>query len=216
MPSPRTKLHQIHYLPKSASADGNIVAVSTEDGRVLFYSTYTEPEDDNANSDKASPSTPLCKLLGTIGGLEIGLAGRVKDFEVLQVPTSKGDRTLIITGSSDGAVRLWLLDTMRLSKGVVSDGQAIDGKKKAESIKAPKESTDNVTEQAQLNNTQSSTQVGILLGTCETGNRIMCLKAFELIGEPEAADAMQANLQDEDGDGAAESGEEEEESNEEE
>lgn len=192
------------------------MAVSTEDGRVLFYSTYTEPEDDNANPDKPSSSTPLCKLLGTIGGLEIGLAGRVKDFEVLQVPTGKSDRILIITGSSDGAVRLWLIDIANLAKGAVLNSEAANGKKKAESIKAPKESTGDIAEEAQPNNTASSTQVGILLGTCETGNRIMCLKAFELTGEPEAADAMQANLQDEDGDGTAESGEEEEESNEEE
>jgi protein MAK11 len=67
-----------------------VLAVSTEDGRVLFYAA-TAQEVDN----------PV--LLGTLGGRSLGMPGRVKDFSV----ASQGGKLFVVTAGSDGVVRVF-------------------------------------------------------------------------------------------------------------
>lgn len=119
----------------------DLLVVSTEDGRVIFYSTTEtqQPEDDTD-----SP-IPLSVSLAEVGGKPCGLPGRVKDFEVFNLkeyPAAKSDDLLVVTGNSTGSVRIWSVDAEDLT-----------GKE----------------------------QVGKLLNTYETTNRITCLKSFVML-----------------------------------
>lgn len=130
----------------------SILAVSTEDGRIIFYDLKTTVEDEKADED----SVPQCKAIGQMGGSQVGFTGRIKDFEVLQ---PKADNALVfVTGSSDGAVRLWKCSTSELTSGSASTTKG------------------------------SLRQVGTLIGTHETGHRITCLAAFVMDGPAEVAD----------------------------
>ncbi|KAF1974082.1 WD40 repeat-like protein [Bimuria novae-zelandiae CBS 107.79] len=150
LPTPRTKIHQVRYL------DGHpgILLVSTEDGRIMAYDTNsaTAPAGDGDKED----DIPQSNLIAAIGGPAAGFSGRVKDFEILQL---SGSTFLIISGSSDGTVRLWKLDAGELKASGEAD--------KDQGFAAAK-------------------QVGKLLGTYTTGTRITCLKAFVMTGTPGA------------------------------
>jgi protein MAK11 len=112
VPLPRTKIHQMHYLPSEAGPC--TLLVSTEDGRVLIYDTTSTS---SSEAEKANDDIPSCKLIAQIGGPAAGMTGRVKDFEI--VPVSQTS-FLIVTGSSDGTVRFWALDAKELSDGGVA------------------------------------------------------------------------------------------------
>ncbi len=153
----------------------DLLAVSTEDGRILFYDTTDFVETHNTKP-ASKPEIPVCKAICQLGGSAEGLAGRVKDFEILNPPGSEDN--IIITGSSDGAVRLWTIDRSELI-----DEPSI-----------PRDPNDEATVSANGGDSRANgnatkmpalRQVGNLLGTYEAGNRITCLKAF-VMSEPES------------------------------
>jgi protein MAK11 len=119
VPEPRTKVHQICYISTSKEDDTSVLAVSTEDGRILLYST--SPEDlisTSAIEGKEGP-LPSAKLTAYIGGKEVGISGRIKDFTVIKIEEGKTGSLAIIGGSSDGSIRVW-----KLSAGdLISRGQ---------------------------------------------------------------------------------------------
>lgn len=134
-------------LPMKGGEKEDLLAVSTEDGRVMFYSTK-EVKKDEADTECSIPhATPVAQL----GGKQAGLPGRIKDFEVLslegQAKEYRSD-VLVVTGNSDGVVRIWKLT-----------GKEVASAKK----------------------TEDTTQIGKLLTTAETGNRITCLAAFVML-----------------------------------
>ncbi len=153
----------------------DLLAVSTEDGRIVFYDT-TNVIETQITKPASKPEIPNSKALCQLGGAAEGLTGRVKDFEILKPPDS--DDFLIVTGSSDGAVRLWVVDgselvdeppvSRDLNDGVSISANGGDGKASENAIKLP-----------------ATRQIGLLLGTYEAGNRITCLKAF-VMSEPES------------------------------
>ena len=155
-PMPRTKIHQMHYLP-SASRPYTL-CVSTEDGRVLIYDTNstlpseTRKTDKNIAKDNVPP--PAARLIAQLGGPAAGMTSRVKDFEIIPLSPSV---LLVITASSDGTVRFWTLDTAELKTGDASKATGF-----------------------------TATQVGKLIGSYSTGTRITCLKAFSMTGTPDA------------------------------
>ena len=58
----------------------NQLAVSTEDGRILFYAA-DRPESIKENIDTSEiDSIPSARLVAQLGGKEQGVAGRIKDF----------------------------------------------------------------------------------------------------------------------------------------
>lgn len=143
----------------------DILAVSTEDGRILFYSTdHTSSAKPNEPSDR--PQIPICEPLGQMAGAQAGLTGRIKDFQILQ--SSGFEYCLIVTGSSDGAIRVWKVDNAELIE--------VEAELNGASKGLPHGNARNSEE----NNSELSTskQVGQLLGTYEAGNRITCLAAF--------------------------------------
>lgn len=146
-PLPRTKIHQMHYLPSEAYP--STLLVSTEDGRVLLYDTNSTIPGESETKD----DIPASRLIAQIGGPAAGITGRVKDFEIVPIAPST---FLIVTGSSDGNVRFWALDTKELKS---------DDAGKAKGFTA--------------------LQVGRLVGSYTTGTRITCLKAFPMTGMPD-------------------------------
>jgi len=110
-PTPRTKIHQMRYLPSTAHSA--MLLVSTEDGRILVYDTTT--------ADTAKDDIPSSRLVAQIGGPAAGVTGRVKDFDIVPVSTSA---FAIVAGSSDGTVRFWCLDEKHLATEQADAGQA--------------------------------------------------------------------------------------------
>ena len=181
--SSRTKIHQLRYFPLSETESdiSDVLALSTEDGRVLFYTTHSieTPEDKQPESEL---TIPCCTALGQLGGAASGVKGRIKDFEILRLPSLRGraESILIVTGSSDGALRLWTLSPEELSSRRPNmDGESSVGNENSASSSDIK--TNGSTTGA------SARQVGHLIGTYETGNRITCLKAF-IMSRPSAVD----------------------------
>lgn len=94
-----TKMHQMRFV--SGLGEGKrILAVSTEDGRVLFFNLSTLSDDADA------AELPLCPSIAQLGGAASGIGGRIKDFEILR-PAHVSAALLVVTASSDGAVRVW-------------------------------------------------------------------------------------------------------------
>ncbi|KAL2867955.1 putative 60S ribosome biogenesis protein Mak11 [Aspergillus lucknowensis] len=151
-PSPRSKLHQVKYVSVGAlEEDGELVAVSTEDGRVIFYSTKKLRVPDESDDS----SIPYAEPVAQLGGKSQGFPGRVKDFETLSLkgqPGAKSDDFVVVTANSEGVVRAWRLlgaDLCQSGTKHTSDAKGL--------------------------------QVGRLLNSYETGNRITCLKAFVMM-----------------------------------
>ncbi|KAI1425961.1 WD domain-containing protein [Xylaria sp. FL1777] len=158
MPEPRRKIHEFCYVSVDSETESSLLAVSTEDGRILFFSTNTqdlstqEPTTDKKN--EKNEKLPVAKLVAQLGGREAGVTGRIKDFAICRVADQQGDKLLIPTGSSDGKVRLFMLSVKDL---------------------------------AEARGKESPEQIGKQLGTYETQNRITCLGAFVMIPRAEGA-----------------------------
>ncbi|KAL4736865.1 WD40-repeat-containing domain protein, partial [Aspergillus similis] len=148
LPGPRSKLHEIKYI---SVGDDELLAVSTEDGRVIFYSTRNVRKADEGDDS----SIPYAEPVAQLGGRSQGYPGRVKSFEMLSLkgqPGVNGDDFAVVTANSEGVVRVWRLLGAQLRNAVA------------------KKSTDT-----------KDIQVGKFLSSYETGNRITCLKAFVMM-----------------------------------
>jgi protein MAK11 len=179
IPTPRTKIHQMHYLP---TKDATVLALSTEDGRIIFYDTsvISDTKPQTSNGKEEAVAMP-CALIAQLGGPAVGILGRVKDFEIIPIPNAG---YLIIAGSSDGSVRLWFLSSSEIK---AQPAKSENGAEKAESGFSAK-------------------QVGKLIGSYSTGARITCLKAFVMTGRAEEAADEEDGVKDE---GSSSSGDEE-------
>ncbi|KAJ2976619.1 hypothetical protein NUW58_g8038 [Xylaria curta] len=163
MPEPRRKIHEFCYVSMD-SADSSLLAVSTEDGRIMFFSTNTEDlSSDGSKTDKTT-KLPVAKLVAQVGGKEAGVTGRIKDFTVCKFTGEQGDELLVPTGSSDGKVRLFKLNMKDLTKARMEE---------------------------------SPRQIGTLLGTYDTQNRITCLSAFTMIPRGEGVEDSEDDFDDE-------------------
>ncbi|KAK7736996.1 Protein mak11 [Cytospora paraplurivora] len=110
MPDARTKLHEFCYVRLDADSEATVLAVSTEDGRILFYSTKVDDLEDPEKDMKL----PRAKLLAQIGGKAAGVSGRVKDFKVVKAEDATGV-WYIASASSDGTLRVWELTREELA-----------------------------------------------------------------------------------------------------
>ncbi|KAJ6444808.1 MAK11-like protein [Purpureocillium lavendulum] len=170
VPSPPTKVHQLRYVTIDEEAGLSLLAVSTENGRIAFYSTKDDDlsapkeEDDDEDDDGKSQPLKAAKLVGYVGGREAGVTSRIKDFVALPSAANKG--TLYVAGaSSEGKVRLWRLQTEELIAATAKAG--------------------------------SEGPMGKLLGTYETQNRITCLAGFVMVPRPEGAEDSEDEVDDE-------------------
>jgi protein MAK11 len=123
LPQPLTKLHQMSYLPISdpSGKQLRLLAVSTEDGRILFYDTDNYPSSTNGDT-KDELSIPDATLHVQLGGKAAGISNRVKDFEILFLPAnSLGNKDLLIVAAgSDGTIRLFHIAILDLLEAVKS------------------------------------------------------------------------------------------------
>ncbi|KAI1950892.1 Protein mak11 [Ophidiomyces ophidiicola] len=154
LPSPQSKIHQIRYVlvgNLGYGAPNEVLAISTEDGRVIFYSTDT-PIVDQTSSKSSVPPAQLWRELGSKSNDQ---PSRIKDFEFLTVDGHS--QAFVVTAGSDGVVKVWAME----QNSVTSQ----KGSKKKQ-------------QKAQLVDNSAPRNIGRLLGAYETGNRITCLKAF--------------------------------------
>lgn len=158
------KIHQLRYVELQAETGqtSEYLAISTEDGRILFFSTEINNGSEMSQAG-SKPNLPVLEPVGQLGGIADGLMSRIKDFDILKLETDRAthERLIVVAGSSDGAIRLWLLDWNQLAAPHEPSNGAINSN-------GPHEKTD----------VPRTRQMGSLLGTYETGNRITCLKAF--------------------------------------
>ncbi|RDW57945.1 putative 60S ribosome biogenesis protein Mak11 [Aspergillus mulundensis] len=176
-PGPRSKLHEIKYV---SVGDDELFAVSTEDGRVIFYSTKNVRKADEDDDSSIPHAEPIAQL----GGKSQGFPGRVKGLEILSLkgqPGVKGEDFAVVTANSEGVVRVWRLLGAQLRNA---------GSKKSSDTK--------------------DLQVGKLLNSYETGNRVTCLKAFVMMPaeEPTPEDFESTDEGSEDVSSSEESGDE--------
>ena len=147
--------------------------MSTEDGRVILYSTSVL----HSQESSSKTSIPTCVALGQLGGEACGVILRIKDFEVLTPNPHDEYQTgsFVITGSSDGSIRVWALSRADLEKKLPESSGASDYDSRQVSA------TNGYDESVQNSTDWSITQVGQMLGTFESGNRITCLKSFIML-----------------------------------
>ncbi|ORY69949.1 insulin-induced protein-domain-containing protein [Pseudomassariella vexata] len=179
MSEPKTKIHKICYIATDTGEDdGSLLAVSTEDGRIMFFSTKAEDLTSNkATEDKKTPQLSVAKLVAQLGGKEAGVSGRIKDFAVLRTSDEKGDGLHFACGSSDGKLRVFKLSIGDLNKARKS---------------------------------KKAVQMGKLLGSYDTQNRITCVEAFVMIPRPDGVEDSDEEFEDISSEDEAEEEEEEE------
>ncbi|KAI1622800.1 WD40-repeat-containing domain protein [Exophiala viscosa] len=164
LPQPLTKLHQISYLslPDDSGREVTLLAVSTEDGRILFYHTdkISPVPTDNGNAKKESILEASCRA--QVGGKSAGMSGRIKDFELLfsKDNLGKSESLYIVAASSDGTIRLVHLPLSDLRNAVAKGSKAA--------------------------------QLGTVIGSYSTGNRITCMKAFVMLPPPDEDEDIEA------------------------
>ncbi|KAG6001715.1 hypothetical protein E4U21_003893 [Claviceps maximensis] len=167
----RTKVHQFTYITVDEEAGLSLLAVATEDGRVIFFSTRTEHlsvpgecGDDKAGDKSARTASaaatattlPVAKMVGFVGGPSENVAGRIKDILVL--PSTANSGAIYVVGAgSEGCIRVWVLSTKNLV-AAASSGR------------------------------EHKNPMGRLLGSCDTQNRITCLAGYLMIPRPEGAE----------------------------
>lgn len=186
-PTPISKIHQIRYMtlpasithPADRTADGpkEVLAISTEDGRVLFYLTTspTSPEEKEEEETKTPPAIDTPHLIGILGGKSLGMPTRVKDFSTIFA----GGKQFVVTAGSDGVVRVWDLDGSK-------DAKAKQGRE-MKKVRIERE------EKAE------ERQVGALVGIYETERRITCLGVMEMeVGEEKEETEVAAEEEDSD------------------
>ncbi|KAK4166808.1 WD40-repeat-containing domain protein [Cladorrhinum sp. PSN259] len=118
----RTKIHQFRYLELGNESEETVLAVSTEDGRVLFFDTA----EDSLKEPAEGKELKTAKFVSQIGGKEAGLTGRVKDFTVLAMKDGEGKRSwFVVTAGSDGVLRVWKLEVEDLSSGNKEEGRKV-------------------------------------------------------------------------------------------
>lgn len=169
VPTPVTKLHHIKYVKIEPSHKGKdeILAVSTEDGRLLFYSTNDHLSDLPDGAPESS--IPVAQLRGQLSS---GQLGRIKDFEILNAQASQGPKEVfLVTCGSDGIIKVWILNQEEL----ISPSRC---RQQHPFSKTPEDRTQLVNDVP---------QAGKVLGEYETGNRITCLKSFIMLESQETA-----------------------------
>jgi protein MAK11 len=102
------KVHDLQYVVADDEGQESLLALSTEDGRVLFYSTRQAELRPSVNV-QAKQGLPTAGLVAQVAdGNAAGGLNRIKSFKFLPV---KDDGRItsfyLITGSSNGRIRMW-------------------------------------------------------------------------------------------------------------
>ena len=197
------KIHQMRYFHswKGGDGKGRCLAVSTEDGRIIFFSTAAPREHDDKDETTApslSPGIPLAAPTGEIGPSLTTAPSRIKDFKILSRHLQDGSHQyLLVAGSSDGSISIWQLDPSKFSVPPSSSSSIPSS-----------EATNGTNGTTTLNSSEAKAkppQVGSLIGIYHTSGRITCLEAMAvtLPFKPDATDGSEAAAGDEKSNGHA-------------
>ena len=150
------------------------MAISTEGGRILFYCPSTV--DTGAESDVKIP-LPTCQPSAQLGGRAIGVQGRIKDFEWLTTLTDDEnvEHQIFVTCGSNGTVSIWRVSHEEMMSIEPADPLLEPMPNQNELVQA---ANGNVEHQKRNSSKASIRQIGRLLGSYETNERVTCLKAF--------------------------------------
>lgn len=152
-------------LPTDGEQQKDLLAISTEDGRVIFYSTEKLQEIVDEES-----TIPEATVVAQIGGKQAGFPGRIKDFEVLSLAEQAKeirDGFLVVTGNSEGVVRIWKI------------------------------SSEDLTPAKETKGSKDTPQIGQVLSVYETGNRITCLASFIMLPAEDSSSLLDEFEEDE-------------------
>ena len=121
------KVHQMRYFDgwKAGDGKGRCLSVSTEDGRIIFFSTAEPRERDveNQKPPSSSPEIPLAAIIGEIGPSTTTSPSRIKDFKILSRQLQDDSyHHLLVAGSSDGSISIWQLDPSKSLRTIVIKG----------------------------------------------------------------------------------------------
>lgn len=138
--------------------------MSTDEGQIMFFDTSSGSSIETAGQSQEN-TAPTIQAIGCLGGPQEGIEGRIKDFEILNHTVNGGSMEcpIVVAGSSDGTIRLWALDPTQFARELKS---------------STGRSQFNESAQGPVPEVPQARQLGRLIGTFETGNRITCLKAF--------------------------------------
>jgi len=161
MEEARTKIHQVSYFSIGEDDSTTLLALSTEDGRIIISSTKSEHLRPIANA-KGNMAPATAKTIGQVGGKEAGVTSRIKDFIIVR---SSGT-LYILGGSSDGNIRLWSVAEKALQRACEGSGSSSNGKT-AEG---------------------KGGEIGALIGTYKTDNRVTSMTGYLMIPSPDGAD----------------------------
>jgi protein MAK11 len=111
---PTLKLHDLQYVTVDGALKASLLAASTEDGRVLFFSTQQD-QLQIPDREGAHQGLPRARLVSQVGGGKAAAGpGRIKSFRLLQSKNSDAELLYLIAGSSDGKVRIWEIQSRAL------------------------------------------------------------------------------------------------------
>ena len=126
LPMPLTKIHQMSYFKVTGDGEEEMLVVSTEDGRIVFYEADHSEVQNEIEPDAQADVMHDARIVAQLGGKAAGLSGRIKDFEVLSLNNAEGmSSTIVVTASSDGAVRVWRLRFSGFPQKEVQTGQLV-------------------------------------------------------------------------------------------
>ena len=204
VPEPRSKIHQLCYVEVGGNEDIQVVTVSTEDGRILFYSTrqgdlVLAP----ATGGKDVP-LPSAKLIAQLGGKEAGKVdwnngGKQAWAKNWKVKVKEGQSKEIFRETKGAAQEkaekqaesAWVAGFSTRIKDFKIFGPM---KGPSKNFFIPTASSDGTLRIWKLSakdlvpHISPVKQIGLLLGTYETPNRITCMEAFIMLPPMEEPD----------------------------
>ena len=192
---PLTKIHQIRYteIHSAQKLRRDLLAVSTEDGRILIF--LTDSRDEEPRTPSNEDAIPILKPAGQLRGND---NGRIKDFEILSHFDEEASsiQLYIVAASSNGDISVWLLEMNKFGRSrETSTSSNLNRNNEVDN----KHEVDDSAGCRPVDNQLVS--IGKLLGKYATGHRITCLKAFlmsKCSDNPIKSSPENANLEDKD------------------
>jgi WD40 repeat protein len=214
VPEPRSKIHQLCYVQVDEEEDRQVMAVSTEDGRIMFFSTREGDLVTVLAADGKDAPLPSAKLIAQLGGKEAAKlewekskkqawkktwdAKAKEDHKKAEVEAEANKKKNLpppkkVTPEMEKEAQVQaekLAETAciaALSTRVKDFTVLSVGEGASKEFFIPAASSDGTLRIWKLSAkgmspyTGKVKQLGTLLGTYETSNRITCMKAFVML-----------------------------------
>ena len=195
VPEPKSKIHQLCFVELGDEEAIQVLTMSTEDGRILFYSTGQGDLVTAPAVDSKDAPLPSSRLIAQLGGKEAGnedwskhgkqawlkkwdaeiKEGKQMSQEAKKSAQDKAEKraeSAWVTGFSTRIKDFTILSSGKAaSRDLFIPAASSDGTLRIWKVSAKDLSP----------HTGKAKQVGTLLGTYETPNRITCMEAFVML-----------------------------------